>query len=207
MRVLLFFIGLIFTIQAHAREVTDLREFGDISASTMYLFASPTCPHCRDFHKSIFPELIKRYVRTKKAQIVIVDMAYDENAMQATMVMRCLSKSKSEKMMGWLYENQQQWLNSKDPKATIKQYANILGMSAVDFRKCLADTHLKDTVEQQRDTISRLYGVRGWPTIALRQGNTVRLYSGTDKYSILQGLDADIKLFENEMKERRLKGK
>jgi len=207
MRFWLLLITLLFGTQLQAREITDLREFGDVSTSTMYLFTSPTCPHCRDFHKTIFPELIKQYVNTKRAQIVIVDMPYDPVAMKAVKLMRCLPEEKSTKMMGWLYENQTKWLNAKDPDAILKQYANVLAVGHVDFKNCLNDEHLQEVIEQQRDSISRLYGVRGWPTIALRQGNSVKIYSGTDKRAILYGLDTDIKAFQEEQKRRFSKSK
>jgi len=200
MRLFLFLMTFVLGTQLSARELTDLREFGSASTSTMYLFTSPTCPHCRDFHKTIFPELLKRFVKTKKAQIVIVDMPNDQNALQAVMLMRCLPSGASTKLMNWLYENQKQWLNSKDPKATLRQYATALGMNFVDFKNCLNNTHLKDAIEEQRDMIGNLYGVRGWPTIVLRQGNTLRIYSGTDKHTILQGLEATIAGFLEEQK-------
>ena len=92
MRIVLFLITLVLGCQLHAREVTDLREFGETTPVTMYLFSSPTCPHCRDFHKNIYPEFMKRYVKTKKAQLIKVDMPNDEDAMDAVMTMRCLPR-------------------------------------------------------------------------------------------------------------------
>ena len=207
MRILLFMIGLLLTGNLRAREITDLREFGDVSTSTMYLFSSPTCPHCRDFHKSIFPELIKRYVTPKKAQIIIVDMPYDTNAMKAVMLMRCLPDEKSKKMMSWLFENQVNWVSSNNPESLLQQYAAVLGMTQNTYKECLENKKLQEAIEQQRDTISRLYGVHGWPTIALRQGNSVKIYSGTDKKAILYGLETDIKSFQEEQKKRLAKSK
>ncbi|MBQ3695399.1 MAG: thioredoxin domain-containing protein [Alphaproteobacteria bacterium] len=207
MRFLIYLLTFCIGMQLQAREFKDLRSFGDISVSTLYLFTSPSCPHCRVFHKSIFPELIRKYVKTKKAQIVIVDMPYDPITMNAVMIMRCLPEEKATKMMGWLYENQSKWLSNKDPDFVLKQYAQVLGMYATDFQACLQDNNLKEAIEQQRDNMSSLYNVHGWPTVALRQGHTVQLYAGTDKRMILSNLDKEIKQFQDDLKKRTSQSK
>ena len=109
--------------------------------------------------------------------------------------------------MGWLYEHQREWLNARDPRATLKKYALALGMSLVDFKRCLNDSHLKEVIEEQRDTLSGLYGVRGWPTVILRYGNSIRMYSGTDKYNILQGLNIVMTSIQEEQKKLSSKEK
>ena len=74
MRSFALFCILFLSLTAMAQNPTDLRTFGEPSQSNIYLFTSPSCPHCRDFHKTIFPELIKRYINTKRAQLFIVHM-------------------------------------------------------------------------------------------------------------------------------------
>ena len=201
-----FIIGILLAfcvVTVQAKELKDLREFGEVSTNTIYLFSSPSCPHCRDFHKIIFPELLKRYVKTKRAQVLIVDMVYDEAAMQAAMLMRCLPEAKAHKMMNWLYENQAQWTKLKDTKNFFLQYSLPLGMTINEFNACLDDGSLRGAIEQQRDSLSNLYQVRGWPTIVLRQGNTVKQYVGVDKHAVLHGLETDIKAFEQKQKQQR----
>ena len=196
MRFLFCLLSLVFAVSVHARELSDLRTFGDISTTTMYLFTSPSCPHCRDFHKIIFPELLKRYVNTKKAQIVIVDMPYDTVTMNAVMLMRCLPPEKSEKLMNWLYENQSKWY-TKNARAVIQQYANALGMKTQQMDECINNDQLRSDIEDQRNNLSALYGIHGWPTLALRHGNSVKFYSGTSRRSILNGIEIDMKALQD----------
>ena len=205
--VLCLLAGLSFSCLAHARNLSDLRTFGDLSTTTLYLFTSPSCPHCRDFHKGIFPDLLKQYVNTKKIQIAIVDMPFDETTMQAVMLMRCLPEQKSAKMMGWLYENQSKWTQSSNPKFLFQQYAGALGMKSAEVEACLNNDQLRSDIEDQRNNLSALYGVRGWPTVALRHGNNVKLYTGTDRRAILTGVKNDIRGFIEEDKKRQLQKK
>ena len=202
MRFFIFLLSLFLGSQVCARELTDLHSFGEPSTSTMYLFTSPNCPHCKAFHKTVFPTLIKRYVDTKQAQVVIVDMPYDDATMHAVMMMRCLPEAKATKLMGWLYENQSKWMTSHNPDFIFMQYGQVLGMYQSEFQACINNQELKSAIEQQRDSLSALYGIRGWPTLALRQGNVVKFYAGTDKHMIISELDREIKKFQEEQKKR-----
>ena len=198
MRFIGFILSLFFALTTLARNATELRAFGDVSLNTIYLFSSPNCPHCRNFHRTIFPELLKRYVKTKRAQILIVDMVYDEPSIQAAMLMRCLPEEKSQKMMNWLYENQPRWMASKDTKNLFLQYVLPQGMTMNEFNRCLNDEALRDELLSQRDTLSNLYRVNGWPTMILRQGNSVKQYVGTDRRAVLYSIEADISAFEQQ---------
>jgi len=196
MRFVSFIVAILCACHVYARDMLDLRAFGEPASSTIYLFSSPSCPHCREFHKTIFPELLKNYVKTKRAQILVVDMVYDEAGIQAAMLMRCLPEEKSQKMMGWLFENQSRWMNSKDSKKLFLQYTLPLGMTMKEFNSCLNDTDLRNYLLNQRDGLSSLYRVNAWPTMVLRQGNSVKSFVGSDKRAILYGIETDIKNFE-----------
>lgn len=183
---------------AEARDVMDLRTYGAPSANTIYLFTSPGCSHCRDFHKTIFPEILKRFVNNKKAELVIVDMPAALNSLQATMLMRCLPADKSLKAMGWIYENQSQWAYTENVKGIFEKYAQALGMSKSDFEKCLANEKLQQNILNQRNQWATLYKIGGTPTTVLRHGNTVKYYVGTDRQDVLGGLTRDIQEFEKQ---------
>ena len=183
-----------------AREI-EPRTYGAPSANTIYIFTSPSCIHCRDFHKNVFPEILKRFVKTGQAQVQVVDIVGSESALQAVKLMRCLPDEKANKMMNWVYENQEQWMADRDYKQVFLQYALALGMNIKDFDSCLSDEALEEAILAQRDSFSRLYRVSGTPTTVLRQGNTVHYYIGADRTEVLQGLEQEIKRFEKQQKE------
>ena len=198
MRVLILCITLLWTVTSSARELTDLRTFGQPSKNEIYLFTSPNCPHCRDFHKSIFPELIKRYINTQRAQLFIVDMPYDTNSLHAAMLLRCLDGDKANRMTSWLYETQGNWVDLQNPDPMFLNYLKQYGVTSEEFNTCLSNETLKNTLIQQRDNLSNLYQVRGWPTTVLRKGHIVRHYVGANKQSILNDLEQDLKDFEQQ---------
>lgn len=191
---------------AGAREMAGLRSYGEPSANTIYIFTSPSCTYCRDFHKVVFPEILKRFVKTGQAQVQIVDIPASESALQAVKLMRCLPDEKANKMMNWVYENQKRWMGDQDYKPVFLQYALALGMNMQDFEACLSDKALEESILEQRDLFSMLYRVSGTPTTVLRQGNTVHHYVGADRKEVLQGLEQEIKKFEKQQKQNS-KGK
>ena len=195
---------LLTSLSVEARDLTDLRTFGEPSPIQLYLFSSPDCPHCRDFHKTIFPELLKRYVDTKKIQIFIVDMAYNKASLDAVQLMRCLPEDKSARMMTWLYENQGKWVSNRNYQNVLSFHAAGLGMSSKDFYACLNNEELRSAIKDQRDNLSNLYGIHAWPKLALRKGRSVKVYTGTDKKAILAGLERDFKDFTEDKNTHQL---
>lgn len=198
MRFLIFLLCCFVAFGSDAREINELRSFGKPSLNTLYLFSAPDCPHCREFHRNIFPELLKKYANTGRAQVLIVDMPYNEVALKAVMLMRCLPPDRSEKLMKWLFENQSRWVNTKKSDTVLLQTAQGFGMKTKEFNACVADETLENAILEQRDTISNLYRVAAWPTLVLRQGSVIKQYAGTDKKAILYGVEQDIKSFEKQ---------
>ncbi len=183
---------LLLTTFAHAHNPSDLRAYGQPTDTTLYLFTAPSCPHCAVFHKNVFPELIKKYVNTKRAQILIVDMPTDPNTLKAVLLLHCLPPEKSDRFMTWLYQKQSEWIDSSDVRSVFLPAVRQLGMSASDMDKCLTDVDLKDDIIDTRNHLRSLYNVNGTPTIAMRQGNVVKLYMGNNRRAILSGLEIDI---------------
>jgi len=194
--VLLFFAGF-----AEAREISDLRTYGDPAPMDIYLFTSVDCPHCRKFHKTIFSELLKRFVNTHKAQLFIVDMPTKEPAIQGTMLMRCLPPEKAHKLMGWLYENQGRW-KREDFRSIFLQYAQALNMTISDFNDCLNNQKLREDIVDQYEQLRILYQVRATPTTVLRHGNVIKHYVGTDRRAVINGMEKDISDYEKTLSEK-----
>jgi len=195
------FIGLICLLLigvAEAREVTELRSYGEEATSAIYVFTSPSCTHCRDYHKTIWPEIMKQFVRTGRAQLFVVDMPTSRGSMDISKIMRCLPEDKAEKLEGWIYENQSRWMDVQNPRNIFLQYAQAVGMGLDAFNQCLADENLEKTLIEQRNRLSALYSVRGTPTTVLRHGNVVKYYVGAERQAVLRGLDQDLQEFEKQ---------
>ena len=183
MRVLLFILGVFLSGQVLAFSPSDLRAFGASAPVQFYLFTSPTCPYCSEFHKKILPQLKKEYADTGKAQIIIVDMIQNGNGLMATQTLRSLDVNQGNKFEDTLYTNQSKWMrqSAADARKTIASYAARQGMTSEQFNLCITDLELQKAIMEQQANLSRLYDIRSFPTLVMRDGTEVRKWSGADK--------------------------
>jgi len=200
---LLFLCLLLITSFAQAQSLSDLRSFGQPSTTRLYLFTAPGCPSCAVFHKTIFPDLIKQYANTNRAEILMVDIPRDETELSAVTLLRCLPSEKAERFSTWLYQNQSKWLGVSGALDIFQRYLLSIGITLSDFQKCTKDQELRDTIIEQRNNLQSLYNISGTPTIALRQGDRAKLYTGINKHLILKTLEEDILAVEKNAKKRK----
>ena len=71
-------------------------------------YASMTCPHCANFHKTTFQELKKEYIDTGKVKFVLREFPFDPLAAAVFMLARC-SEDKYYDVIDLFFENQSQW--------------------------------------------------------------------------------------------------
>lgn len=167
----------------------DLRTYGNGDApATLYVFSSLSCPHCAGFHNHVLPALLKDVVATGHANLIWVDMPYDARAMTGTMIARCLPINDYEKFVSVMYDNQQAWLTAQNPKPIITGYANLLGMSTQSVDTCLSNKELQMAITAQRNNLANLYKVRGMPTLVVVQGTKSKMFTGSDKVAIMEGV-------------------
>ncbi len=170
----------------------QLRVYGAEKPVKIYVFTSFSCPHCTVFHKTILPD-IKQIVDEGKAQLILVEMPYDARAMTGTLLARCLPAKHYDKFAAAMFDNQQTWSMSNNPKPIITGYAKLLGMSDVQINTCLADKELSKTITAQRNNLANMYGVTGMPSVAVVSDGSHKLLVGTDKDEILSQIRKRIK--------------
>lgn len=169
----------------------QLRVYGSEKSVKAYVFTSFSCPHCTVFHKNILPDM-KRMVDDGKIQIVMVEMPYDARAMTGTALARCLPSKHYDKFSEAMFDNQQTWSGSKNPKPIIIGYAKLLGMSDGQINSCLSDKKLISTITSQRNNLSDMYGVTGMPSVVLVSDKGNKLLVGTDKEAILGEIEKKV---------------
>lgn len=197
-KIIAFFGGVLSVLSVQAVTLDDnlkpnqLRVYGADKPTKAYVFTSYSCPHCTVFHKTILPEM-KKMVDDGKLQIVMVEMPFDARSMTGTMLARCLPAKHYDKFSEAMFDNQQTWSLSKNPKAIITGYASLLGMSENQINACLSDKALMKTVTQQRNNLADMYGVTGMPSVVVVSDSARKLLVGTDKDEILSEIRKRIK--------------
>ena len=73
-------------------------------------YASFTCPHCANFHDTVFDKLKSNFIDTGKVRFVYREVYFDKYGLWAGMVARCGGAQKYFGISDMIYDTQRDWL-------------------------------------------------------------------------------------------------
>ncbi len=139
------------------------RIVGDENAPvTIIEYASMTCPHCRAFHKDVYPIIKEKYIDTGKAKLFFRSFPFDPAAAAATMLAEC-SGDKYFSMVDILYDKQATWSRGKVVDELFK-ISKLAGFTQETFNACLKNQELLDNVLAVQKNAAEVYEVNATPT-------------------------------------------
>ncbi len=156
------------------RDFADIGREGDIMIGdpdapvSIVEYASPTCPHCAQFHVQVFPFLKEEYIDTGLVRYTMRAMPTSPQAMSALAFMlgRCVDESRYYNFLDALFRTQQQWAFNPDPQArldTLRAISQQAGMTDERFETCRRDeAELQRVQDQAEEAIS--LGVTATPS-------------------------------------------
>ena len=136
------------------------------------VFSSLTCPHCATFHIKVVPEIKKEYIESGKVQIIFIDFPLDQAAFNASKLLHCLDKKKQIAFLDIIYENQNEWTKGStinDINNNLKKIVKNLGISSLQFDKCLVDEVISDKILNGRIDANQKYSINSTPTIVINE--------------------------------------
>ena len=136
------------------------------------VFSSLTCPHCANFHIKIVPEIKREYIDTGQVQLIFIDFPLDQAGFNASKLLHCLDKKKQIAFLDIIYETQTKWTNASnlnDINKNLKKIVKNLGISSVQFDKCLIDEDISDKILNGRIDANRKYSINSTPTIVINE--------------------------------------
>jgi len=136
------------------------------------VFSSFTCPHCANFHINVVPEIEKKYIKSGKVQLIFIDFPLDQIAFNASKLLHCLDKKKQLAYLDTIYEKQSVWINGStinDVNNNLKDIVKNLGISSVQFDKCLIDEAISDKILNARIDANKKYSINSTPTIVINE--------------------------------------
>jgi protein-disulfide isomerase len=140
------------------------QEVGSATAPvTIIEYASMTCPHCAQFHETVYPELKKTYIDTGKVRFIFREFPLDPLAAAGFMLARCGDKDKYFPMIETLFAQQKDWVVQK-PLEPLLAIAKQAGFTQESFDKCLANQKVLDGIEEVRTRAAQKFQVTSTPT-------------------------------------------
>jgi protein-disulfide isomerase len=144
---------------------------GDPAAPvTLIEYASLTCPHCAHFANEILPKVVEKYISTGKVKLIYRDFPLDALSLHAAQLAQCLPQERYFVFVKTLFANQENWLKSTDPEATLQQYAKLAGLSDEKVKACLADKKLEQALVQRRLYAGTQFKVNSTPSFVVNYG-------------------------------------
>ena len=146
-------------------EVSDEKVLGDPSASvTIIEFASLSCPHCAEFHKTRFDWLKENYIDTGKVRFIFRDFPLNRPALLGSMVAHCADPSKYFAYLSLLFKNQEKWAFSQPVEEQLVKLARVSGMGQEKLLNCLQDEALAEKIIQSRLESQNTYNIESTPS-------------------------------------------
>ena len=161
---------------------TILKVGSSDSKITVKVFSSLTCPHCANFHVSIFEKLKKEYIDKGVVKFEHHSFPLDLAALNAEIIVRCHSdNNKSFQLLGEIYKKQSQWAVGSDINIineSIKKIGLDSGLDNDKMDKCLNNETTQDAILNERIEAQKKYKIESTPTIYINN----KQYKDQHKY-------------------------
>ena len=149
---------------------------------TVKVFSSLTCPHCADFHISIYENLKKDFIDRGLVKFEHHAFPLDLAALNAEIIVRCqVNNDEKFKLLKKIYEKQKDWAIGSDINKinnSIKKIGAELNLEDKKMSKCLNDEKVQDEILNQRIDAQKKYKIESTPTIVINE----KKYTGKSNY-------------------------
>jgi protein-disulfide isomerase len=155
---------------AEAAKVPDMVLGKADAPLTVVEYASFTCPHCRNFHDTVFEQFKKNYIDSGKVKFVYREVYFDKFGLWAAMVARCGGEMKYFGISDMIYSTQKDWIGDGQEQ-TISDNLRKIGLKAGIAQDaldaCMKDGDMAKAMVAAYQTNAQADGVEGTPTFLI----------------------------------------
>jgi protein-disulfide isomerase len=130
---------------------------------TVIEYVSLTCPHCANFHKTLFPRMKKEFIDTGKVRYIVREFPIGHMSGAAAIVNRCAPEDKYFFLLNQFLTRQPEWVSQEVRPDALYSVAKASGMTRETFDKCLSNQVIIDGLTEVKQR-GRQFGVIGTPT-------------------------------------------
>lgn len=152
---------------AQTREVLEMFKGAEDAPVTVVEYASFTCPHCKNFHLQVYPQLRENFIDTGKVKFVMREVYFDRFGLWAGMVARCAGPDRYFGVVDLLFEKQSEWLAGGDPTVIVENLRAIgrqAGLTNAELDDCLQDQDFAKALVETYQTNASADGVDSTPS-------------------------------------------
>ena len=139
---------------------------------TIVQYASLTCPHCRHFHETTYPQLKREFIDTGKVRYILREFPIGKQSGNATIALRCAPPAKYFELYGKFMTQQSAWVSQEVRLEPIFAIAKQVGMTHPQFDACLQNQAMIENLKTIKDR-GRTLGIIGTPNF-FAQGKLIK---------------------------------
>ena len=132
---------------------------------TIVEYASLTCPHCATFHINTLPALKRENIDKGLVKLIYRDFPLDGLALRAAMMAQCAGPDRYFGFLDLLFARQHVWATNTNPLEGLASIGKMGGMTDDEFKTCLTDKSVEQTVLSDALEGEKTYAVRATPTV------------------------------------------
>lgn len=176
---------------ANAQEVTDLPDVIEMSKGnpdsgvTLIEYASFTCPHCRNFHTNVLPDLTRDYIDTGLINFVYREVYFDRYGLWAGMVARCGGPLRYFGIVDLIYAQQSEWTQGAPAEIAenLKRIGRTAGLSNDELDACMTDAAMAQAMIANYEAQMEVHQIAGTPAFVINDE-----LHGNMNYTDMRGL-------------------
>lgn len=133
-------------------------------------YASFTCPHCANFHATVYPELKKDYIDTGKIKFTYREVYFDRYGLWAAMIARCGGEMRYFGIADMIFEQQKEWAASDNPNEVVenlKKIGRTAGLDDATMDACMQDGAKAEAMVAHYQETSTADGLEGTPSFKI----------------------------------------
>ncbi|WP_126975153.1 DsbA family protein [Frigidibacter oleivorans] len=135
---------------------------------TLMEYASFTCPHCANFHATVYPQLKENYIDTGKVKFILREVYFDKYGLWAGMVAQCAGEARYYGVADMLFDRQREWLGDGQDAtigANLRRIGATAGLSPEQLDACLNDQAMAQSMVATYQKNATDDGVNATPTL------------------------------------------
>jgi len=137
---------------------------------TVIEYASMTCVHCANFHKTVYPKIKENYIDTNKIKFIFRDFPLDKQALFGSVLAKCAPKEKYFDFVKLILSTQKKWISNDD--TFMEKLSNIGKLAGLDENKinsCFKNEKLVDKIIQTRASGEKKYNIESTPSLIINE--------------------------------------
>lgn len=137
---------------------------------TMVEYASFTCPHCKNFHHDVLPQIMENYIDTGKVRMIYRGIYFDRLGLWADMLARCGGPDRYFGIAAMIYDKQKEWTSAESAVGIVDNlYAigRLAGLEQADMEACMQDNATAQAMVTSSTENAEADGVNSTPTFVI----------------------------------------